>query len=484
MLKKLINHYNKLNERFQFILFTGFIIFFQILIFFFLNHSNSFASLDLTDGDAFSFYYYNYTNIENFLSQYRSFGGPIIVGIFKLFSKNLTYWGQINFIFFSLCLIILFYSLVQFKIQKNFSFFFVMGILGSTKLWWYFTSWSEVLSVSFIILTFASYLLSQNQKNNYFYIIFGFLLFFTYQIRPLFVVYVFAFIIFEIYLIKFKNKKKINFKNSRLILLTAGPLIFFLIVRFLITGHFGIAPYMGAHIGAHSLFFLTKENIPNISKKNEVFANKIYNRKLNHKSPCNLNFNDIEKDQYSSCYAKNTMSLILEMIKHKENKEPFPKNDSRNFNSWEHVKTLDKFFMTIDNHNEIDNDLKNFSIEIIKPEFVNFVKIFISNFKNAYKIQLGNNNKLTILYFLIIIMVVTIKIISFKSYSIEKNQISLKYNDLLLFFLFSNLLAIILLSLIHIPKMRIMTVQGIFLIPIIFSYIICNLSNCLFKEKI
>ena len=279
-------------------------------------------------------------------------------------------------------------------------------------------------------------------------------------------------------------KKKINFKNSRLILLTAGPLIFFLIVRFLITGHFGIAPYMGAHIGAHSLFFLTKENIPNISKKNEVFANKIYNRKLNHKSPCNLNFNDIEKDQYSSCYAKNTMSLILEMIKHKENKEPFPKNDSRNFNSWEHVKTLDKFFMTIDNHNEIDNDLKNFSIEIIKPEFVNFVKIFISNFKNAYKIQLGNNNKLTILYFLIIIMVVTIKIISFKSYSIEKNQISLKYNDLLLFFLFSNLLAIILLSLIHIPKMRIMTVQGIFLIPIIFSYIICNLSNCLFKEKI
>ena len=185
MLKKLINYYNKLNERFQFILFTSFIIFFQILIFFFLNHSNSFASLDLTGGDAFSFYYYNYTNIENFLSQYRSFGGPIIVEIFKLFSKNLNYWGQFNFIFFSLCLIILFYSLFQFKIQKNFSFFFVMGILGSTKLWWYFTSWSEVLSVSFIILTFAFYLLSQNQKNNYFYIIFGFLLFFTYQIRPL-----------------------------------------------------------------------------------------------------------------------------------------------------------------------------------------------------------------------------------------------------------------------------------------------------------
>ena len=484
MLKKLINYYSKLNERFQFILFTSFIIFFQILIFFFLNHSNSFASLDLTDGDAFSFYYYNYSNIENFLSQYRSFGGPIIVEIFKLFSKNLNYWGQFNFIFFSLSLIILFYSLFQFKIQKNFSFFFVMGILGSTKLWWYFTSWSEVLSVSFIILTFAFYLLSQNQKNNYFYIIFGFLLFFTYQIRPLFVVYVFTFIIFEIYLIKFKNRKKINLKNSRLIFLTAGPLIFFLILRFLITGHFGIAPYMGAHIGAHSLFFLTKDNINNISKKNEAFANKIYNRKLNHKSPCNLDFNDLEKDQYSRCYAQNTMSLILEMIKHKENKEPFPKNDSRNFNSWEHVKTLDKFFMTIDNHNEIDNDLKNFSIEIIKPEFVNFAKIFISNFKNAYKIQLGNNSKLTILYFLIIIMVLTIKVISFRSYSIKKKEISLKYNDLLLFFLFSNLLTIILLSLIHIPKMRIMTVQGIFLIPIIFSYIICNLSNYLFKEKV
>ena len=72
----------------------------------------------------------------------------------------------------------------------------------------------------------------------------------------------------------------------------------------------------------------------------------------------------------------NTMSLMLEMIKYKESKEPFANNDPRNFNSWQYVTTLDKFFMSVENYNNIDQELKSFSFEIIKPELVNFTKIF------------------------------------------------------------------------------------------------------------
>ena len=129
MTKKLINFYNNLSDRIRINLLIFFIVFLQILIFFFLNNNNSFAAISLTDGDAFSYYYYNFSNLENFLSQYRSFGGPVIVSIYKFFSNDLQFWGQSNFLFFSISFIILFYSLIYFEVRKYFSFFFVIGVL-------------------------------------------------------------------------------------------------------------------------------------------------------------------------------------------------------------------------------------------------------------------------------------------------------------------------------------------------------------------
>ena len=486
MTKKLINFYNNLSDRIRINLLIFFIVFLQILIFFFLNHNNSFAAISLTDGDAFSFYYYNFSNLENFLSQYRSFGGPVIVSIYKFFSNDLQFWGQANFLFFSISLIILFYSLIYFGVRKYFSFFFVIGVLGSTKLWWYFTSWSEVLSVSFIILSFSFYLLSHKFKSVYLYIIFSFLLFFTYQIRPLFITYVVTFVIFEIYLIKFREKQKLNFRNLKLVYFIITPLIIFLFFRFIITGHFGIAPYMGAHVGAHGLFFLDKESIVNVSKKNEKFASDILKRKLKQKYPCNLNFNELQKlneNHYPKCYAFNTMSLMLEMIKYKEPKEPFANNDPRNFNSWQYVTTLDKFFMSVENYNKIDQELKSFSFEIIKPELVNFTKIFLSNIKDSYKIQILSNKKLIYLYSIIILIISTLIIFSKNLKNKFTQKLFFKNNELLMFFLISNLITIVLLSLIHMPKIRIMSVQGIFFIPIIFSYTISIIIDNFTEEE-
>ena len=101
-----------------------------------------------------------------------------------------------------------------------------------------------------------------------------------------------------------------------------------------------------------------------------------------------MNFNELQKlneNHYPKCYAFNTMSLMLEMIKYKESKEPFANNDPRNFNSWQYVTTLDKFFMSVENYNKIDQELKSFSFEIIKPELVNFTKNFLSNIKDLIK---------------------------------------------------------------------------------------------------
>tara|TARA_B100000003_G_C10716344_1_gene285107 strand:- start:321 stop:551 length:231 start_codon:yes stop_codon:yes gene_type:complete len=58
-----------------------------------------------------------------------------------------------------------------------------------------------------------------------------------------------------------------------------------------------------------------------------------------------------------------------------------------------------------------------------------------------------------------------------------------KNNELLMFFLISNLITIVLLSLIHMPKIRIMSVQGIFFIPIIFSYTISIIIDNFTEEE-
>ena len=258
-----------------------------------------------------------------------------------------------------------------------------------------------------------------------------------------------------------------------------------MLFRFLITGHLGIAPYIGAHLGAHSLFFLDKNNTHEYSYTDLKFTNNIAHRKSKQEYPCNLELSELKKlkqDHYTKCYTENTMSLLLEMIKHREKKEPFPSNDSRNFNAWKYVKTLDKFFMSISNYNEIDSSLKNFSVEILKYNLNDFFYIFLENIKRGYNFQIVSNKNLIFIYTLIIIIICI-----YGKLSEQKNKqiikFSYKNNDILLFFILTNLISIILLSVIHIPKLRLMSVQGIFFIPVIFSYLISNIINYYLEKK-
>ena len=62
---------------------------------------------------------------------------------------------------------------------------------------------------------------------------------------------------FEFIILKFNKSKKIfSIQGLKTISFTLTPLIIFLLIRFFITGHLGIAPYVGAHLSSHTIFHL------------------------------------------------------------------------------------------------------------------------------------------------------------------------------------------------------------------------------------
>ena len=192
---KLLNPKNKL--------FFFYLIFFQVVVFYIINNKGIFIAPNLNSGDAYSFYHYNFEDLEIFLSQYRSFGGPIIIYLYKFFDYELVYWSYFNFFIFNFSLLFLLYSLSVCNFNKIFSFFFVIGILGSTKLWYLFSGWSEVLSVSSLILSLSFYLLILKKQKLRYYFLFTLFVFFSYQIRPLLFMIIFFFILLDILLRKF-----------------------------------------------------------------------------------------------------------------------------------------------------------------------------------------------------------------------------------------------------------------------------------------
>lgn len=474
---KLLNPKNKL--------FFIYLIFIQFIIFYIIYNRDIFFTPDLNSGDSFSFYHYNFKNLEIFLSQYRSFGGPIIIYLYKFFDYDLIYWGYFNFLIFNFSLLFLLYSLNICNFNKLFSFFFVLGILGSTKLWYLFSNWSEVLSVSSLILSLSFYLLIFNEQKLRYYFLFTLFVFFSYQIRPLLFMIIFFFILLDILLRKFfLNEKLPNKKNFNIISLTIFPLIIFVIFRFVITGHIGIAPYSGVHLGAHGLFYLNKSNINELNFDKD-FLNNLHLRKQKHHYPCNLDYLEIKKlqnDVYFRCYAENTMSLILETSKYLKNKEPFEINDPRNFNSWRYVKTLDKFFMTIDNHNKIDNFSREFASVIIRKNIRSYLNEFLINLSKAYKNQFFMNHKLIFLY-LICLILMPFNVFLNKQKNDEVFEFDKKVSCLLLAIILTNFFTMTILCSIHLPKIRVLTVQGIFLIPVIFSYLLYHLQIFLIRFR-
>tara|TARA_B100000579_G_scaffold417614_1_gene414305 strand:- start:2023 stop:3501 length:1479 start_codon:yes stop_codon:yes gene_type:complete len=448
----------------------------QLLIYYFLKNLNWLGTPNLEVRDAYSFYVYDFSNIKNFLSQYRSFGGPLFVYIYKLFSADLANWGTVNYTIYCFSLVILYFALCSYKFSQIYSFFFVIGILGSTEIWYHFGYWSESISLSFLILSVSLFFFSSTYNKLYLYLLFSFFLFISYQTRPLLVIFVIFFVMFEFIILKFNKSKKIfSIQGLKTISFTLTPLIIFLLIRFFITGHLGIAPYVGAHLSSHTIFHLEDFHINKFSPENKVFAENISIRIKKHKFPCNLSFEQL-KDQklknqnYHKCYTYNTMSVLLEMIDQQKNLKPFEENDPRNFNSWEHLVTLDKFFMSVGNHNEIDQKLKSFAYEFISIDSKGYFEQFKINLLKGYKDIFKINLKLIYLYFLSFVLFFLI--FTFSKNKPKDSQNIIKIHALIIAVVLTNFLSYFFLSAIHLPKERLLAIQGIFLIPSIGSYLI------------
>jgi len=472
----------------EFVLSKNFLFFILLLIEIFLflflytkPTPNWLSDPYLYTRDAYSFYEYNYSSLENFFSQYRSFGGPLFVSIYKFFSPSLNNWGIVNFLVFSSSLLLLFIALCEYKVSSIFSFLFVLGILGQTKIWPQFNYFSEVLSLSLLIFSISLYIFSSIYKKTYLNILFALTLFLTYQTRPLLVVFIGFFIILELVILKFDKSKNIFSKESlKIILLTILPLVFFLILRFSVTGHVGIAPYVGAHIGSHALIHVENRNTNNSLEDSNKFLAKIIERRDKHKYPCNLNYKELKKlnlkdENYQTCYLYNTMSLLLEMISQLKNKKPFDEDNPKNYNSWEHVRTLDKFFMSINNYNDIDKELKKFAFEQIKINPKGYIEQFKISFLDSYKTIFKINSRLIYLYLFSLILLFLFS--RFNKFDSNFRKSDVKIYALVSATLITNFVSFLLLNAIHLSQVRLIAIQGIFVIPMIFSFIVCLMSD-------
>ena len=79
------------------------------------------------------------------------------------------------------------------------------------------------------------------------------------------------------------------------------------------------------------------------------------------------------------------------MIKVKKKIEPFPENDYRNFNAWDHVETLGNFWNDIGDNNKIDSELSSFAWELILKNKQKYSKWFFISFAESLYLQINKN---------------------------------------------------------------------------------------------
>lgn len=364
---------------------------------------------------------FDFSNLKTILDQQRTFGTPFILKIYMIFDKELINWPKFIFIIYSFSNLIFFYSLVKANFSKIFSFFFILGLTFSHALYSYTAYLSELLGISFVILAFSFFFLSLKKNNIFLYIAFSIFLFFSYQIRPGFVVIV----LFPIFYYFFRNFKF----NIKVIFFSLGPLIIFLMIRFILIGHIGLVSF-NAGLPAHSMVYLDKNEIYKLSPHNQELAHKFFDRKKQLYLPCNL---DSLSDQYSffnskkrfeepyknnpysdvtygqlPCWNDYHMMTWLETIKIVKNIEVFKKGDRRNDIAWIHVNTLADFWNESAPLNEVNSILVNFSSEVFKIHKKEILLRLLKSPIYLVKLHRDLNNNLIMFYILIFLLILFI----------------------------------------------------------------------------
>ena len=436
-----------------------------------LNYIN--LNLNLLYADFASYSNFDFSSLELILSQHRTFGFPLLLKIYRFFDYELIFWTKFIFILYSISNIFLLYSLIKFNFSRIFSFFFVLALILSNSLYVYINQWTELTSISFLIISLGFMFLSLKENRNLYYFLFSLFLFFTYQIRASFVLFVFIPIIFCL-LMHIIFKKKVFLK--KILFFSMFPLISFIILRFLLVGSLSLVSFNGGW-SASALIFLEDQQIPKLKIENQEIAKKFLERKRKLPYPCNLDYGEEQIQNYKGpkkfgqypCWNDYAMSNWLELIKINLNIEPFATNDSRNINPWIHLPSLANFWQkneVIKKNVEIDGQFLAFSKNVYELNYKKVFKKLIKTPINFVKLQRDVNGLLIILFIFLILPLVFI-INKFD----ENNNSSYKELSLFLSFVIITFGSFLVLYAHQNGDPRAVIVQTFYLIPILLSFL-------------
>jgi hypothetical protein len=452
--------------------FIYFLVFEKIIPF--VMPDNFQQVMDLDYGDGPGYLNFDFSSLKIILSQHRSFGLPLIIEFYKIFDENFVYWPKFNFFLFTLSILFIFISLNKYEFSKFFAFFFSFSILFSYNLYLFFFFWTEIFSITFLNFSIGLFFLSLRKKKIFYFCIFSFFLFYTYQIRP-------SFLIFIIFPIIFVLSKSILLKKNYFIFSTTifsiGPIFLFLVIKFFITGYFSFVPFSGSQMAGHAMFYLNKDNLEKISSQNYDFAKSLINRKEKISYPCNLDKKNAIKNGINptknryECWNYYFISSWLQKIKNHKKIEPF--NDEKfNHEPWLHTKSLEIFFIKSGDNNKIDKELATFALEVYKLNLANQFKWIFESTTAGLSIYIPRLKYLFYLFGAIF----TFYLIN--NYLINK-KIKLNFNNSeIIFFIcifFCQLANFLIFSIIHVPDQRTMSIQFYLTIPTILSLITSNL---------
>ena len=425
--------------------------------------------IDIFDGP--SYYQFSFENLKIILSQHRTFGFPLFMKIYRFFDYNLYYWSFFSYVFYVFSIILFFNIGFKFKFNEKFLFLFSTGLILSKSFYPYIGQYTEFMSISLILISFSFFLISIKKENFIYYSLFSLIFFFTYQVRPSMVMFLFFFLTFVI-LYKYFFYIKIK------LLPTLGclfiPLIFFLSLRFFLVGDVGLVSFSVGPVG-NSIHYLEQIDKNKLEPENQNLANKFLETKKKLPFPCNLD-NPEEKYKHVNnkiffgqypCWGEYLMSSWLDVIKIKNNIQPFPDGDERNVAPWLHTKTLSSFYSNVENNVEINKILKNFSKDVY---YNSLDQIIIKALKSPiYFLKLQKKINLNLIFDLFLIFLVLFII---KNGKIETpNRIGLEF--MLLFSFLISLIPTLLILYIHENgEGRAVMFQTFYFAPICMSYLL------------
>lgn len=456
MILSKVSKYNLLHQ----ILCKNIFYIVALVIFIILYHLDFLKlTIPYDKGDAYGYLNFNFNNLENIFSNYRSIGFPFLIKIYTFFFKD--NFSFLPFIFFFLYIHSIYFlkNSINKKNETNLflELLFIGLLLNSSFL--NGLKFIETESVSNIIIIYIlSFLFRylEKLKFKHLFLLSLFLLFSVLIRANLIVLYGVVFILFilEIYRIKIKNKLFLFLKFNTILVF---PLVCFLILRYSIIGTVGLAEMNGVVISGHAIASIQKNY--DISLYNEMENNYIKNAlsRINQlDSPCNDVFKNYENQQ--NCGNVLIMTAWLAAINSIDDTKDL------DLNPW---KSQDISKLLPQNNLIYNQFLKKVSSKILFNNFTNYLNRFIHQFSYAiYKTinKIYRNSYIHLFIVLNILAFIYYYIFNQKVIESFINKIGSKIFITHLLFYFST---IILISLLMHFDYRYINMANIFLLPAI-----------------